>query len=262
MQALPMAFVEFRGVKKAFGPKRVYRDLNLDIHRGEALTIVGGSGQGKSVMLKLLTGLLRIDEGTIHFDGERIDHLDETGYAPVRRRVQMLFQGGALFDSMRVVDNVKYGMREAGEMGEDEMSERARESLEQVGLAGMEAKWPSELSAGMKKRVGLARAIAIRPDVLLYDEPTTGLDPDTIRVITDLILRLQQTLQVTSVVVTHDMPAVFKLSQRIAMIQDGGIIFEGSPQEFVRSADARVNDFVHGNAPEDEDVEALLRSAG
>ncbi len=257
-----MAFVEFRNVRKAFGPKKVYRGLNLEIHRGESLTIIGGSGQGKSVMLKLLTGLLPIDDGSIYFDGQRIDDLDEQGIAPVRRRVQMLFQGGALFDSMCVDDNVKYGLREAGGLGEAEMQSRADEALEQVGLGGAGAKWPSELSAGMKKRVGLARAIAIRPDVLLYDEPTTGLDPVTISRITELILHMKQTLNVTSVVVTHDMPAVFQLSDRIAMIQDGGIIFSGSPQELALSEDARVRDFVQGNAPENEDAETLLRSAG
>jgi phospholipid/cholesterol/gamma-HCH transport system ATP-binding protein len=254
--------IEFRGVQKAFGPKRVYRHLDLSIERGESITIIGGSGQGKSVMLKLLTGLLPIDGGEILYDGERIDEFDERQMAPVRRRVQMLFQGGALFDSMSVGENVKYGLREAGELSEVDMEERAQDALEKVGLEGAGAKWPSELSAGMKKRVGLARAIAIRPDVLLYDEPTTGLDPVTIRRITELILSLKQTLNVTSVVVTHDMPAVFRLSDRIAMIQDGGIIFSGSPRDLMQSDDPRVHNFVHGIAPENEDTATLLRSAG
>lgn len=257
-----MALIEFRNVQKAFGPKKVYRALNLEIHEGEALTIIGGSGQGKSVMLKLLIGLLSTDGGEIHFDGRRVDNLSEAELAPVRARIQMLFQGAALFDSMTVGENVAYGLLEQGRFPRDEIGARVDRALEQVGLEGGSGKWPADLSAGMKKRVGLARAIALEPDVLLYDEPTTGLDPINIRRITDLILELKNTLHMTSVVVTHDMPAAFELSDRIVMIQAGEVIFSGTPMELVASDDPRVKDFVEGNAPDDEDTETLLRSAG
>jgi phospholipid/cholesterol/gamma-HCH transport system ATP-binding protein len=257
-----MALIEFRGVKKAFGPKVVYRDLNLDIHEREVITIIGGSGQGKSVMLKMLIGLLDVDDGVIFFDGRKISGISETEYAPVRRRVAMLFQAGALFDSLSTKENVAYGLREQLDMTETEISERVRESLSYVGLPGTEATWPSDMSAGMKKRVSLARALAIRPEVLLYDEPTTGLDPINVTRIADLIEHLNETLDVTSVVVTHDMDTALAISDRIAMIQDGYVIFSGTPDELLASEDPRVRDFIEGNAPVDEDTETLLRSAG
>ena len=257
-----MALIEFRGVKKAFGPKVVYRDLNLDIQEGEVLTIIGGSGQGKSVMLKLLIGLLDVDGGQISFDGQTISGSSEAEYAPVRRRVAMLFQAGALFDSLSTKENVAYGLREQLSLSEKEISERVRESLTYVGLPGTEETWPADMSAGMKKRVSLARALAIRPEVLLYDEPTTGLDPINVTRIADLIEYLNGTLDVTSVVVTHDMDTALAISDRIAMIQDGFVIFSGAPDDLVASEDPRVRDFIEGNAPVDEDTETLLRSAG
>ena len=257
-----MALIEFRGVKKAFGPKVVYRDLNLDIQEGEVLTIIGGSGQGKSVMLKLLIGLLDVDGGQISFDGQTISGSSEAEYAPVRRRVAMLFQAGALFDSLSTKENVAYGLREQLSLSEKEISERVRESLTYVGLPGTEETWPADMSAGMKKRVSLARALAIRPEVLLYDEPTTGLDPINVTRIADLIEYLNGTLDVTSVVVTHDMDTALAISDRIAMIQDGFVIFSGTPDDLVASEDPRVRDFIEGNAPVDEDTETLLRSAG
>jgi phospholipid/cholesterol/gamma-HCH transport system ATP-binding protein len=257
-----MALIEFRGVKKAFGPKEVYCDLNLDIREREVITIIGGSGQGKSVMLKMLIGLLDVDEGEISFDGQVISGITEAEYAPVRRRVAMLFQAGALFDSLSTKENVAYGLREQLDMTEKEISERVRESLNYVGLPGTEETWPADMSAGMKKRVSLARALAIRPEVLLYDEPTTGLDPINVTRIADLIEHLNETLDVTSVVVTHDMDTALAISDRIAMIQDGYVIFSGTPDELLASRDPRVRDFIEGNAPVDEDTETLLRSAG
>ncbi len=257
-----MALIEFAHVQKAFGEKVVYRDLNLQVEKGEALTIIGGSGQGKSVMLKMLIGLLSVDSGTIHFDGRRIDQLPEKEMAGVRRRVQMLFQGAALFDSMTVAENVGYGLREIGWKEGPKLRKKVEESLEYVGLEGRGGEWPSSLSSGMKKRVGLARAIAIEPDVLLYDEPTTGLDPNNISRICDLIVYMQEQLSVTSIVVTHDMPSAFRVSDRIAMIHEGYIVFSGTPHDVIRSEDPAVKDFVEGNAPEDEDTQALLRSAG
>ncbi|HSN82149.1 MAG TPA: ABC transporter ATP-binding protein [Polyangiales bacterium] len=257
-----MALIEFRGVQKAFGSKVVYRDLNLDVREEEVITIIGGSGQGKSVMLKMLIGLLDVDAGTIHFDGQKISGMTEAEYAPVRRRMAMLFQAGALFDSLNTKENVAYGLREQTEMTEREISERVRESLEYVGLPGTEETWPNDLSGGMKKRVSLARALAMRPEVLLYDEPTTGLDPVNVTRIADLIQHLNDELDVTSVVVTHDMDTALAISDRIAMIHEGYVIFSGTPDELRAAEDPRVRDFIEGNAPVDEDTETLLRSAG
>jgi phospholipid/cholesterol/gamma-HCH transport system ATP-binding protein len=253
-----MALIEFRDVRKAFGPKVVYRELNLAIERGEALTVIGGSGQGKSVMLKMLVGLLSVDSGEISFDGQVISGLDERGFSKVRRRIGMLFQGAALFDSLTVAENVAFGLREIGERDEKAIRARVTESLGYVGLEGSEDLWPADLSGGMKKRVGLARAVAVRPEVLLYDEPTTGLDPVNIARITDLIQHLQRTLDVTSIVVTHDMPSAFRVSNRIAMIQDGTVIFSGTPKALANADDPRVRDFVEGNAPENEDASVIL----
>ncbi|MDH5492494.1 MAG: ATP-binding cassette domain-containing protein, partial [Myxococcales bacterium] len=191
-----MALIEFRSVRKAFGDHLVYRDLNLELHAGESLTVIGGSGQGKSVMLRMLIGLLRPDGGTIHFDGRLISSLEERDFRPIRRRIGMLFQGGALFDSLSVAENVAYGLREHLSLDERTLRARVEEALEAVGLPGSGDLWPADLSGGMKKRVALARAIAIRPDVLLYDEPTTGLDPINVNRINALILHLKRSLDV------------------------------------------------------------------
>ena len=256
-----MALIEFRKVQKAFGPKVIYKDLNLDIHENESITIIGGSGMGKSVMLKMLIGLLKVDDGTIHFDGKNIVTMSPEELTHTRRRIGMLFQGAALFDSLTVAGNVSYGLREHLKMSEKEMARRVSESLAQVGLPGIETMWPADLSGGMKKRVGLARAIAIRPEVLLYDEPTTGLDPINTTRINQLILELKQKLNVTSIVVTHDMGSAFYVSDRIAMIDRGEVIFTGTPDDIRTTSDPRVRDFVEGNAP-DLSAEELLRYGG
>jgi len=258
-----MALIEMRGVKKSFGSKQVYRGLDLAVERGESLVVIGGSGQGKSVMLKLLIGLLETDDGEIEFDGEQLTGANEETFARVRRRIAMLFQGAALFDSMSVRDNVSYGLREHyRSMTEAERDERVRESLAYVGLEGIESKWPSDLSIGMRKRVGLARALAIRPEVLLYDEPTTGLDPINVERINHLVRHLQKELGVTSIVVTHEMSTLFAVSDRVAMVQTGGMIFVGTTDELLRSTDPRVHDFVRGLPPANEDTASILRSAG
>jgi phospholipid/cholesterol/gamma-HCH transport system ATP-binding protein len=257
-----VALVEFRNVQKAFGPKKVYVDLNLDIHAGESLTIIGGSGSGKSVMLKLLMGLFDSDAGSITFAGKDVTRCSETELVKVRQRIGMLFQGAALFDSLNVRENIAYGLREHLQMTEKEIDARVGESLRYVGLPGVEQMWPADLSGGMKKRVGLARAIAIKPEMLLYDEPTTGLDPINTTRINRLILHLKQTLNVTSVVVTHDLQSAYMVSDRIAMIAGGRVIFSGTPKEIQSCSDSRVRDFVEGNAPQHEDTETLLRSAG
>lgn len=256
-----MAFISFRGVRKAFGPKVVYRDLTLDIERGESITIIGGSGQGKSVMLKLLIRLLVADGGSIVFDGHEVTALREHELGPVRRRIGMLFQGAALFDSVSVGENVAYGLREHyPKMPAEERKARVAESLQMVGLPGIEAMRPSDLSGGMKKRVGLARTIALRPEVLLYDEPTTGLDPINTTRINRLILHLKAKLQVTSIVVTHDMASAFFVSDRIAMIHAGVVVFSGTPDEVRRTSEPHVRAFIEGNAPVGEDALELLRA--
>ncbi len=256
------ALIEFRGVKKAFGPKVIYDDLNLSIDKGVAFTILGGSGVGKSVMLKMLIGLLRPDEGEIYFDGQEVTHLSGDELAQLRRRIAMLFQAGALFDSLSVIDNVAYGLHEHfhDTMSEAEVRERVAWALELVGLPGIEQMNPADLSGGMRKRVALARAIALHPEVVLYDEPTTGLDPINTARVNHLITGLQKRLQITSVVVTHDMRSAFAISDRVAMVHGGRIIFSGTVAEAKSCEDPRVADFIVGHAPVKEDVETLLNS--
>ena len=257
-----MALIEFRNVRKVFGPKVVYEDLNLDVHQGESLTIIGGSGMGKSVMLKMLIGLLRADGGTIRFDGQEIQDVPEKDFAPIRKRIGMLFQGAALFDSMNIRDNVAYGMREHFRFSEKEIDERVARALESVGLPGTQHSWPSELSGGQRKRAGLARALAIEPQVLLYDEPTTGLDPINTERINQLIVTTKQQYKVTSIVVTHDMESAFEVSDRIAMIHKGFVVWSGTVDEARRTDDPQVRDFIEGNAPETDDAATLLRYGG
>ena len=254
--------IRFKHVRKAFGPKIIYTGLDLAIQRGEVLTICGGSGVGKSVMLKMLIGLLQADGGSIQFDGREITKLSEEELSDVRRRIAMLFQSAALFDSLSVGENVGYGLEEhfQHKMSEEARAERVAWALELVGLPGIEAMQPADLSGGMRKRVGLARAIAVQPEVLLYDEPTTGLDPINTARVNHLITGLQQKLNITSIVVTHDMKSAFSISDRIAMVHSGRIIMAGTVEEFRESTDMRVADFIEGRAPVKESVEALLNS--
>lgn len=252
--------IQFRGIKKAFGPKVIYQGLDLEVHRGEALTIVGGSGVGKSVMLKMLIGLLTADAGSIRFDGEEVTQMNERQLSVVRQRIAMLFQSGALFDSLSVGENVAYGLNEHffRTMNRKEIAERVAWALAAVDLPGIEAMRPSDLSGGMRKRVGLARAIALRPEVVLYDEPTTGLDPINTGRVGHLIAGLKERMNITTVIVTHDMKIAFTISDRVAMVAGGRIIAVGTVEEFQKSTDPRVSDFIHGRAPVKEDVETLL----
>jgi phospholipid/cholesterol/gamma-HCH transport system ATP-binding protein len=256
------AFIRFRGVRKAFGPKIVYDRLDLDIQRGKAITIVGGSGVGKSVMLKMLIGLLTPDAGSIVFDGQEVTKMGVEELSLLRQRIAMLFQGGALFDSLDVRDNVAYGLEEhfLKRMTRQEMDDRVAWALELVGLPGVEQMWPADLSGGMKKRVALARAIAVRPEVVLYDEPTTGLDPINTARVNHLIMGLQKKLEITSIVVTHDMKSAFTVSDHLAMVHGGRIICEAPVDQFRASKDPRVHNFIEGVAPVQEDVETLLRA--
>ena len=238
--------VSYRNVEKSFGSNRIYRDITLDIHRGETLCIIGGSGTGKSVMMKMLVGLLAPDAGEIQVFGQSIVGLKQHQWIDIRRRVAMLFQGGALFDSFTVGENIQYPMIEHKWGDKPTREKRVSEVLEMVGLGKIEHLYPSEISGGMKKRVALARAIAVEPEVLLYDEPTTGLDPISIRRINGLIRNLQEQLNVTSMVVTHEMPSVFTIADRIAMLHDQHIAFVGTPEEAKAITEPWLADFIIG----------------
>ena len=231
--------------------------------RGETITVMGASGSGKSVMLKMLIGLLKPDGGEILFDGRNVGEMSDDDLTEVRRRIAYLFQGAALFDSLSVGENVAYGLREQfwDKMSNEEVLARVEQSLALVGLPGIEAMRPSDLSGGMKKRVGLARTLALQPEVILYDEPTTGLDPINTARINHLIVGIQRALKLTSVVVTHDMGTAFTVSDRLAMIGRGRVLLVGTKEDFRKTTNPAVRDFIEGHAPESEDVTALLSSS-
>jgi len=239
-------------VYKSFGENSVLEGLDLSVKKGETITIIGGSGSGKSVMLKILLGLIPMDKGSVFFHGRDVAKMDEGGLINIRKNVGMLFQGGALFDSLSVGENIAYPLREHFRYSEDEIARIVAEKLALVGLEGIEDMMPAELSGGMKKRVALARAIATDPEVILYDEPTTGLDPANTMRINRLIRDLQWKLQVTSVVVTHDMASAFFVSDRLAMLYNRQIEFVGSPDEARKSDNRVVQNFIRGFVGDDE----------
>ncbi|MEQ1855176.1 MAG: ABC transporter ATP-binding protein [Longimicrobiales bacterium] len=238
--------VEFVNVHKAFGAKRVLEGFTLSIPEGKTTTIIGGSGSGKSVALKHIVGLLTPDEGDVWVDGENVGRLDQESLYRIRRNIGFVFQFAALFDSMTIAENVGMGLRRISGMTPSQISARVAECLTLVDLSGYEDQVPSELSGGQKKRVGLARAIAARPKYLLYDEPTTGLDPVTAAVIDNLIVRTAKELGVTGVVITHDMKSAFRISDRIAMLYRGKVRFEGTPDELRLVEDPVVRGFIEG----------------
>jgi phospholipid/cholesterol/gamma-HCH transport system ATP-binding protein len=244
--------VRIEGLVKHFGRHRVLKGVSLAFPRGQTTVVLGPSGCGKSVMLKHLVGLMRPDRGKVFFEENRIDQLSERRLAPVRRQFGFLFQQGALFDSMTVRDNIAFPLRELE--GEEPQSEenRVRRVLRLVGLEETIDKFPSELSGGQQKRVALARAIILEPKVILYDEPTTGLDPIRADVINELILKLEHELKVTSIVVTHDLISAFKVADHMVMLHEGQIVLEGSPEEFRLSTDPIVGRFLRGEASDDE----------
>ncbi len=256
-------FIVFDGVCKSFGSRVIYANLNLEIRRGETITVMGPSGSGKSVMLKMLIGLIPLDSGQILFDGRDVGKMNEEELTEVRRRIAYLFQGAALFDSLSVGENVAYGLREQfwDKMSDADVTARVSQSLEAVGLPGIQSMRPSDLSGGMKKRVGLARTLALQPEVILYDEPTTGLDPINTARINHLIVAIQRALKLTSVVVTHDMGTAFSVSDRLAMIGKGRILLAGTKDEFRASQSAAVHNFIEGIAPQSEDVASLLSTS-
>ena len=246
--AAPEVVIRLEGVSKRFGDHVIFRDLALGFRRGETAVVLGASGVGKSVMLKLVLGLLRPDAGRIFVFGSDVTDLGERELIGIRTRVGMVFQGAALFDFLTVYENVAFGLREHRRWPEDRVRQVVRQKLALVDLEGTDDLLPEELSGGMRKRVGLARAIAMEPEVILYDEPTTGLDPVTADTINSLILRCQRELRTTGIVVTHDMASAYKVGDRLVMLHDGGLIADGSPDEIRRHPDVRVQRFIHGDA--------------
>ena len=238
--------IETREVRKRFGDHNVLNGVTFSIARGEAVAIIGTSGGGKSVLLKHLIGLLTPDAGEVLIDGEHIDCMDERQLLEVRRKFGMLFQGAALFDSLTVEENVGFVLYREETMTRQEIDARVEEVLGLVGLDGIQKKKPGELSGGMRKRVGLARAIAYKPQILLYDEPTTGLDPIAADAIDKLIIRVVQRLKVTSVAVTHDMRSAARIGRRILMLHEGRIYADQTPEEIFKSTDPVVHRFVNG----------------
>jgi len=240
--------IKIRGLKKTLGGKKVLDGIDLDIPTGETVVVMGRSGTGKSVLLKHIIGLMGANEGSIEIDGQEIVGMKEKDLDEVRKKFGMLFQGAALFDSMSVAENVGLALHEHLRLKDDEIRKRVTERLEWVGLKGIEEQKPSSLSGGMKKRVGLARAIAMDPQFILYDEPTTGLDPVTADAINRLIRSLQKRLGVTSVVVTHDMTSAFHVADRLAMLHGGKVVYVGTPDEVRHTDDAYVKQFVEGSS--------------
>ncbi len=240
--------IAVRGLEKRIGTQEILRGVDLSVATGETLVIIGRSGGGKSVLLKNLIGLMQPNEGEIWIDGQSIIGLGERQLAGIRRKVGILFQGGALFDSMTVEENIAFPLGEAGERDQKVISRKIAEMLEVIELEGQEKKMPVNLSGGMKKRVGLARAIINQPSCILYDEPTAGLDPVVSDSINRLIRRLQERYQVTSIVVTHDMKSAFHIGDHIAYLHEGRIYFYGTPAEIQASSDPLIQDFLIGRA--------------
>ena len=236
------------GVQKSFGNNHVLRGADLRIHKGESVVVIGGSGSGKSVLLKHIIGLLKPDAGTVEVDGTDLSRLDENKLNELRKKFGMLFQSAALFDSMTVWENIGFGLKRHGKITDKEIKEIAVEKLKLVGLVGVEDVMPSELSGGMRKRVGLARAIAMEPEILLYDEPTTGLDPIMADAINNLIIEMREKLKITSVAITHDMKSAYKIADRIAMLYNGKIIGTGTPDEIKNTQNPVVKQFIEGSA--------------
>lgn len=240
--------IEVRDLYKSFGSEPVLRGVTLRIEGGESVVIIGRSGGGKSVLLKHLIGLLQPDAGTVLIDGEDITGKNERQLLQVRQKFGMLFQGAALFDSMTVAENIAFPLRRERKWSEREIKTKVAEALSKVELSGIEGRTPAELSGGMRKRVGLARAIVYHPEIVLYDEPTTGLDPIAADRIDRLIIYVRESMKVTTVAVTHDMRSAGRIAQRIMMLHQGRIHFTGTPEETFKSTDPIVSQFVNGTA--------------
>jgi phospholipid/cholesterol/gamma-HCH transport system ATP-binding protein len=248
--------IELRGVSKRFGALAVLENIDLSIEKGRTTVVIGESGTGKSVLLKHIVALMRPDSGAVYFHGRRIDHLSEAQLVPTRRQFGLLFQMGALFDSMTVAENIAFPITQHTHVDEAQLRDTVSQKLRMVGLDGLQHRRPGEISGGQKKRVALARAIALNPEVVLYDEPTTGLDPVRSDVINEMILKLKKELNVTGIVVTHDMTSAYKVADRIVMLQHGKVIADGDAAYFKSTNDHRVRRFVDGKA-DPNDLAAL-----
>lgn len=242
---MPEEIIGIKNVYKAFDSKEVHMGINLSIEKGENITILGGSGSGKSVLLKEITGLLKPDSGDVIVEGVNIVSLDERELVDVRKKIGMLFQGAALFDSLTVEENIAYPLRESTNFSENEIKDIVARNLKMVGLPDIEEKMPSDLSGGMKKRVGLARAMARNPKILLYDEPTTGLDPPNITRINNLIRDMQKQFGITGVIITHDVQSAFEISDKIAFLYHGKIVFTGTVEEAKNTDVEILSDFIN-----------------
>jgi len=251
---MPEALYTVRGLSKSYGAKEVLRGLDFEVERGECLVILGGSGSGKSVTLRQLNGLERPEAGSVVFDGVDLCTLSEKQLFPLRRRIGMLFQGGALFDSMDVFENVSYPLREHTDLDEEAARARVAELLAMVHMSGVEDKMPADLSGGMKKRVALARSLALEPEVVLFDEPTTGLDPRTSATIASLMRGAQDELGVTAVVVTHDLALARRVGDRLAFLHDGRFRFFGTWEQADADSDPELAGFLAGREQEEEDA--------
>jgi phospholipid/cholesterol/gamma-HCH transport system ATP-binding protein len=240
--------IELIDIHKSFGTNYVLRGVNLKIDKGESVVVIGGSGSGKSVLLKHIIGLLKPDKGTVMIDSVNLLKLRENELKETRKKFGMLFQASALFDSMSVWENVGFGLKQHTHLSDIEIREITIQKLRMVGLIGVENLMPSELSGGMRKRVGLARAIAMKPEILLYDEPTTGLDPIMADAINELIVEMREKLHVTSISITHDMRSAYKIADRIAMLYNGVIIGSGSVDEIKNTSDPVIEQFIKGSA--------------
>ncbi|MDH4257234.1 MAG: ABC transporter ATP-binding protein [Candidatus Aminicenantes bacterium] len=233
---------------KAFGGNKVLRGVNFRLRRGETLVIIGQSGCGKSVLLKHIMGILKPDRGKVFVDDVEITSLREDELHAITRKFGMLFQGTALFDSMTVGENVAFGLERYTDYSREKIKDLVRENLAKVGLRDIENLMPYELSGGMRKRVGLARAIAYKPDIILYDEPSTGIDPIRADAINDLIIRMKKEMNATELIITHDMVSAYKIADRIGMLYEGKIIEVGTPEEIENSKNPIVQQFIHGRA--------------
>lgn len=247
------AMIQLRNVKVAFGSKVVLRELNLDVHRGETLAVIGPSGSGKSTVIKLLTGLLAPTAGSIEIEGQEVSQLAEDQWDLLRQRMGVVFQYSALFDFLDVGGNIAFGLKRYFKLSDEQIRERVSELLDMVGMPGTQQMLPSELSGGMKKRVGLARALAMQPEMVFYDEPTSGLDPVMTMTISRLIRKTQQALGVTSLLVTHDMESAYYAADRIAMLYNGRIVQVGTVAEIKNSTNPVVHAFVNGLELKEED---------
>lgn len=241
-------FIKVRGLHQSFGDNHVLRGVDVDIPRGKTIALMGGSGGGKSVLVKHFIGLLRPDAGTVVVDGEDITHMGERELGGVRHKVSMMFQSGALFDSLTVGENIAFPLREHGVRDETEIAKRVKDALEIVRLHGQETKMPSDLSGGMRKRVALARAVVERPCCVLYDEPHAGLDPITGDSIDHLIKCLQTDLGITNIVITHELRSAFRIADYIIFMKEGRVYWEGLPEEFRTSEDPELRNFVEGTS--------------